>query len=90
MSLAVGIIPLTVSTLPYNLLTEFTIMDTPTPYNMIVGLPWLDKLRTVSSTYHQVLRYSFPQRVMEIRGNRRHLHMCEVAATPTTQTSPGE
>lgn len=37
MSIASRIIPLTIFTLPYNFLTEFTVMSTSSPYNVIMG-----------------------------------------------------
>ncbi|XP_038716828.1 uncharacterized protein LOC120010181 [Tripterygium wilfordii] len=40
-----------------NKQTRFSIVDSPSDYNAILGRPWLHAIRVVPSTYHQVLRY---------------------------------
>lgn len=61
-SKAVGCRFLTILTYSYYLLTKLLILDTLSPYNMIMGRIWLYKLSVIPSTYHQVLHYLSPPR----------------------------
>ncbi|XP_058211738.1 uncharacterized protein LOC131323921 [Rhododendron vialii] len=36
---------------------EFVVFDVPSPYNAIIGHTWLHKLKAITSTYHQVVRF---------------------------------
>ncbi|XP_028092322.1 uncharacterized protein LOC114292536 [Camellia sinensis] len=36
---------------------EFLIINTSSPYNSILGWPWIHQMEAVSSTYHQLLRF---------------------------------
>ena len=47
-------------------LTEFWVLNSYSPYNAILGRPWLHKMRAVPSTLHQKLRFPTPEGVMEI------------------------
>ncbi|XP_028080064.1 uncharacterized protein LOC114281712 [Camellia sinensis] len=46
---------------------EFKMIDTPSPYNAILGRPWLHAMRVVPSTLHQLLRFPTEQRIEEVR-----------------------
>jgi hypothetical protein len=51
-------------------LTEFFVLNTYSPYNAILGRPWLHQMGAVPSTLHQRLRFPTPQGVMEIVGDQ--------------------
>ncbi|XP_010424254.1 PREDICTED: uncharacterized protein LOC104709313 [Camelina sativa] len=36
---------------------NFAIVDKPIVYNVILGTPWLHKMRVVASTYHQCVKF---------------------------------
>lgn len=59
---------------------EFWILNSYSPYNTILGRPWLHKIRAVSSTLHQRLRFPTPDGVMEIRGDQVMAKQCLIAA----------
>ena len=40
---------------PDNVITEFYVVDVESLHNAILGRPWLHMLKTVSSTYHQLV-----------------------------------
>jgi len=55
---------------PFNILTEFCILDIPSPYNAIRGRSWIYMMRAVSSTHHQLLKYPTPFEMANIRGEQ--------------------
>uniref|UniRef100_A0A2N9F6H4 Reverse transcriptase domain-containing protein n=1 Tax=Fagus sylvatica TaxID=28930 RepID=A0A2N9F6H4_FAGSY len=78
--------------------TEFFVLNTYSPYNAILGKPWLHKMGAVPSTLHQRLRFLTPQGVMEIVGDQLAAKQCLVAAVtqkalplqePKAGTAPG-
>ncbi|XP_028078929.1 uncharacterized protein LOC114280754 [Camellia sinensis] len=44
---------------------EFLVLKVPSTYNIILGRVWLHAMRSVASTYHQMLRFSNETRVIE-------------------------
>ncbi|XP_038693754.1 uncharacterized protein LOC119991479 [Tripterygium wilfordii] len=54
---SLGEVVLPIYALGLNKQTKFSIVDSPSAYNAILGCPWLHAVRAVPSTYHQVLRY---------------------------------
>ena len=50
--------------------TEFFVLNAFSPYNAILGRPWLHQMGVVPSTLHQRLRFPTPQGVMEIMGDQ--------------------
>ena len=54
----------------YNVVTEFSILNVPSPYNAILGRPWIHMMRAVPSTHHQLLKYLTPFWTANIRGDQ--------------------
>uniref|UniRef100_A0A2N9HMM7 Uncharacterized protein n=1 Tax=Fagus sylvatica TaxID=28930 RepID=A0A2N9HMM7_FAGSY len=50
--------------------TEFWVLNSYSPYNAILGRPWLHKMKAVPSTLHQRLRFPTPEGIMEVRGDQ--------------------
>ncbi|XP_028122747.1 uncharacterized protein LOC114319881 [Camellia sinensis] len=50
--------------------TEFTVIDTPSPYNVILGRQWLHAIRVVPSTLHQLLRFPTEHGIEKVRGDQ--------------------
>ncbi|XP_038701920.1 uncharacterized protein LOC119998656 [Tripterygium wilfordii] len=59
-----------------NKQTRFSIVDSPSAYNAILGRPWLHAIRAVPSTYHQILRYPTNNGVREILGDQHSSRSC--------------
>ena len=59
--------------------TEFFVLNAFSPYNAILGRPWLHKMGAVPSTLHQRLRFPTPQGIMEILGDQLVAKQCLVA-----------
>ena len=79
-----GIVTLTVITGTYpaqvNKETNFLIVNCFSTYNIILGRPALNKLRTVTSTYHLKVKFPIAHRVREIRGDQVLAKECYQAA----------
>uniref|UniRef100_A0A2N9HAT4 Uncharacterized protein n=1 Tax=Fagus sylvatica TaxID=28930 RepID=A0A2N9HAT4_FAGSY len=45
--------------------TDFWVLNSYSPYNAILGRPWLHKMKAVPSTLHQRLRFPTPEGIME-------------------------
>ncbi|XP_070010750.1 uncharacterized protein [Nicotiana sylvestris] len=50
--------------------TLFEVVDCDMEYNIILGRPWLHEMIVVPSTYHQLLKYSAPEGVKQIRDDQ--------------------
>ncbi|KAF5931916.1 hypothetical protein HYC85_028087 [Camellia sinensis] len=64
--------------------TEFMVIDTPSPYNIILGRPWLHTMGAVSSTLHQLLWFSTEHGIEEVRGDQLQAENCSMAAMKST------
>uniref|UniRef100_A0A2N9HPE1 Uncharacterized protein n=1 Tax=Fagus sylvatica TaxID=28930 RepID=A0A2N9HPE1_FAGSY len=54
--------------------TDFFVLNAFSPYNAILGRPWLHRMGAIPSTLHQRLRFPTPQGVMENEeGNKERL-----------------
>ena len=42
-------------------MTEFVVVDIPSPYNAIVGRDWLHRMKGVASTLHLVIKFATPR-----------------------------
>lgn len=65
----IGSLDLTVAMLPYYLGTSFQVVNMPSPYNSILGRGWLQQLRVVALTLHQIQRYPSSEGMMVINEN---------------------
>jgi hypothetical protein len=59
--------------------TEFWVLNSYSPYNAILGRPWLHKMRAVPSTLHQRLRFPTLEGIMEVRGDQVIAKQCLIA-----------
>ncbi|XP_010474063.1 PREDICTED: uncharacterized protein LOC104753518 [Camelina sativa] len=48
---------------------NFAIVDKPIVYNIILGTPWLHKMRVVASTYHQCVKFPNAYDMVTLRGD---------------------
>ncbi|KAL5577724.1 hypothetical protein UlMin_019423 [Ulmus minor] len=83
----VGDIALPVYASGINLNVNFAVLDNPSAYNMILGRPWIHKMRTVPSTFHQVVRFPTKWGTKEIKGEQSISRECyhnTLGAKPAT------
>ena len=64
----VGDITLPVYAGRINLNVKFAVLDNPSTYNIILGRPWIHKMRAVPSTFHQVIKFPTKWGVKEVKG----------------------
>ncbi|XP_010462569.1 PREDICTED: uncharacterized protein LOC104743154 [Camelina sativa] len=48
---------------------NFAIIDKPIVYNVILGTPWLHKMKAVASTYHQCVKFPTSRGIFTLRGD---------------------
>lgn len=49
---------------------EFYVVDTPSPYNVILGRPWINNTKAIPSTYHLIVKFPTPAGVTTVRGDQ--------------------
>ncbi|XP_075499207.1 uncharacterized protein LOC142537588 [Primulina tabacum] len=57
-------------------MTKFTVVDTPSAYNGILGRPALKDFRAVASTYHQKLKFPVGREVGVLCGDQKVARRC--------------
>lgn len=57
---SLGIIELPVRAGDVNRMVKFTVLDFPSPFNAILGRPWIHGMRAVTSTYHLCVCFPTP------------------------------
>ena len=66
-----------------ELMTEFVVVDIPSPYNAIVGRDWLHRMKGVASTLHQVVKFLTPRGEETIYGDQVAAKQCYLATVLT-------
>ncbi|KAK4849341.1 hypothetical protein QYF36_023771 [Acer negundo] len=59
-----------------NLYVNFLVLDCQSPYNAILGRPWIHELKAIPSTYHQLIKFPTKWGVKEIKGEQRAAREC--------------
>ncbi|XP_056691747.1 uncharacterized protein [Spinacia oleracea] len=70
-----------------NVMTKFNVVDCPSAYNVILGRPWIHKMKAVPSTYHQSIKFPTKWGVMEIKGQQRDAKKCYETALKPSKSS---
>ncbi|XP_038699644.1 uncharacterized protein LOC119996936 [Tripterygium wilfordii] len=55
---------------------DFLVIDLPSTYNAILGRIWLHLLEAVPSSYHQMLKFPYEDKVVEITGDQAATKEC--------------
>ncbi|GFZ00954.1 hypothetical protein Acr_14g0005890 [Actinidia rufa] len=66
-----------------ELMTEFVVVDIPSPYNAIVGRDWLHKIKGMASTLHQAIKFLTPRGEETIYGDQVVAKQCYLAIVST-------
>ncbi|XP_073275471.1 uncharacterized protein [Primulina huaijiensis] len=77
-SLGQIVLPLSLRTDPQRIIKmiAFTVVDTPSAYNEILGQPALKDFRAVASTYHQKLKFPVGNGVGVLCGDQKVARRC--------------
>ncbi|XP_074288430.1 uncharacterized protein LOC141613587 [Silene latifolia] len=70
-----------------NKQVRYLVIDGPSTYNVILGRPWIHKMKAIPSTYHQCLKFPTPWGMQEIRRDQEEAKDCYKVALKST-TSP--
>ncbi|XP_026436020.1 uncharacterized protein LOC113333862 [Papaver somniferum] len=62
-------------------LTTFCVVDVASPYEAIIGKPWIAGIKGVASAYHQRLRFPTYKRIAEVVGDPQEARQCMQADT---------
>lgn len=49
-------------------------------YNVILEIPWLHNMKTVHSSYHQMIKFHIRRKVEKIMSDQTYSHSCFVSA----------
>ncbi|GFS37725.1 hypothetical protein Acr_00g0053660 [Actinidia rufa] len=66
-----------------ELMTEFVVVDIPSPYNAIVGRDWLHRMKGVAFTLHQAIKFLTPRGEKAIYGDQVAAKQCYLATVLT-------
>ncbi|XP_019256517.1 PREDICTED: uncharacterized protein LOC109234933 [Nicotiana attenuata] len=50
--------------------TLFEVVDGDMGYNIILGRPWFQEMKSVPSTYHQLLKFPTPEGIKQSKGDQ--------------------
>ncbi|XP_028058878.1 uncharacterized protein LOC114262711 [Camellia sinensis] len=64
---------------------EFLVINTPSPYNAILGHPWIHQMEAVPSTYHQLIHFPAEHKVEQISGTHVASKHCFMAVLKAKQ-----
>lgn len=53
-----------------TLLLDFYVVDAPSPYDVILGKPWINTANAIPSTYHLIVKFPTPRGIVTIRGDQ--------------------
>ncbi|XP_021756079.1 uncharacterized protein LOC110721237 [Chenopodium quinoa] len=59
-----------------NMMQKFYVIDCKTAYNVIVGTPWIHKMKAIPSTYHQLLKFLSPWGVAVVEEDKKQAREC--------------
>ena len=72
-----------------SLLTRLLVVDCQPSYNMILGRAWINEMRAVPSTLHQMVKFPTPQGIKIIRGDQETARHCyQVALKEQSKVAP--
>lgn len=66
-----------------TLQTEFLVVDVSSLYNAIMGRIWLHLMKSIPSSYHQLIKFLIPEGVGEIRGDQVAAKQCFLTTCTT-------
>ncbi|XP_074297862.1 uncharacterized protein LOC141628654 [Silene latifolia] len=71
-----------------NKQVRYLVINGPSTYNIILGIPWLHLMKALPSTYHQCVKFSTPYGVETIREDKKEARGCYKKALKCTANPP--
>ena len=60
-------------------IVDFAVVDNPAIYNMIMGMPWINAMKAVPSTFHLGIKFPTPSGIAAIWGCQKQSRLCFLA-----------
>ena len=78
-------LPLTLGVKPHQTTVwqDFIIVNCPSPYNAILGLPTLKKIKVITSTYHLMMKFPASIGIGKVRGDQKVARQCFITTMKT-------
>ncbi|KAF3546278.1 hypothetical protein DY000_02005057 [Brassica cretica] len=77
--MTLGSIKLPVMAREVTKIVDFAIVDNPAIYNVIMGTPWINAMKTVPSTYYFSIKFPTPNGTAVIWGCQKQSRLCFLA-----------
>ena len=61
-------------------IARFLVVDAPSAYNMLLGIPSLNAIKSIPSAYHMMIKFPTVIRVGMVRGDQRVARECYTAS----------
>ena len=78
-SMTLKSIKLSIAAKEITKIVDFAVVDHPTIYNVIMGTPWLNAMKAVTSTYHLGIKFLNHNRIAAIWGSQPQSRCCFLA-----------
>uniref|UniRef100_A0A0D3A1A5 Peptidase A2 domain-containing protein n=3 Tax=Brassica TaxID=3705 RepID=A0A0D3A1A5_BRAOL len=69
-------------------MTNFIVVDKPSPFHAILGRPWIHKMKAVASTYHQCVKFPTTNGIATIHGSQKISRICYLGGFEIIKESP--
>ncbi|KAF8108360.1 hypothetical protein N665_0110s0002 [Sinapis alba] len=60
-------------------IVDFAVIDNPTIYYMIMGMPWISAMKAMPPTYHLDIKFPTANRISAICGSQKQSRLCFLA-----------
>ncbi|KAF2559822.1 hypothetical protein F2Q68_00016898 [Brassica cretica] len=84
--MTIGSIKLPVAAKEFTKIVDFAVIDHPAIYNVIMGTPWLNAMKAVTSTYHLGIKFRTHNGITAIWGCQTQSRHCFLAEDSEIQT----
>ena len=84
----IGEIYLTTHAEGVNSYERYSVLDCPSPYNVLLGRPWIHNVKAIPSTYHQCVKLPSEWGVITIKGEQRQALSCYQTAMKSSRQAP--
>uniref|UniRef100_A0A0D3BUZ1 Uncharacterized protein n=1 Tax=Brassica oleracea var. oleracea TaxID=109376 RepID=A0A0D3BUZ1_BRAOL len=84
--LSLGSIKIPVMAKEVTKIVDFAVVDNPAIYNIIMGIPWINAMKAVLSTYHLSIKFPTPNGTAVIWGCQKQSRLCFLAEHKLRQT----
>lgn len=87
---SLGDIMLPIQANPVTLNMKFSVVEDLSPFNDILGHTWLDNMKVIPSTYHQMVSYLTEDRQIDLYGSQLVAQQCYQVAWEARSDSDNE